>query len=98
MAQPTIIPYFAAAPFEYDRSYMAQVTRAFSLYAQQMQNPGEGRNTYTVYTNLQQNDYGLEVGTVYRQGNVLYVTLLDTTAPAGVYATALTGTVTVVTT
>jgi hypothetical protein len=96
MAQPTIIPYFASAPFEYDRSYMAQVTRAFSLYAQQMQNPGEGRNTYTVYTNLQQNDYGLEVGTVYRQGNVLYITLLDTAAPAGVSATALTGTVTVV--
>jgi hypothetical protein len=41
MAQPTIIPYFAAAPIDYDRSYMAQITRAFSLYAQQMQNPGE---------------------------------------------------------
>jgi hypothetical protein len=40
MAQPTIIPYFAAAPIDYNRSYMAQVTRAFSLYAQQMQNPG----------------------------------------------------------
>jgi hypothetical protein len=40
MAQPTIIPYFAAAPIDYDRSYMAQITRAFSLYAQQMQNPG----------------------------------------------------------
>jgi hypothetical protein len=96
MAQPTIIPYFAAAPIDYDRSYMAQVTRAFSLFAQQVQNPGEGRNTFMVYTNLQQNDYGLEVGTVYRQGNVLYITLLDTAAPAGVSATALTGTVTVV--
>ena len=40
MAQPTIIPYFAAAPIDYDRSYMAQITRAFSLYAQQMQNTG----------------------------------------------------------
>ena len=40
MAQPTIIPYFAAAPIDYDRSYMAQITRAFSLYAQQMQIPG----------------------------------------------------------
>jgi hypothetical protein len=96
MAQPTIIPYFAAAPIDYDRSYMAQITRAFSLYAQQMQNPGEGRNTYTVYTNLQQSDYGLEVGTVYRQGNVLYITLLDTTSPSGVSATASLGAVTVV--
>jgi hypothetical protein len=82
------VPYFADPPQNYDRSYLSQITRAFALFAQQVQNPGEGRNTYTVYTNLQQNDYGLEVGTVYRQGNVLYVTLLDTTAPAGVYATA----------
>jgi hypothetical protein len=90
------VPYFAEPPQTYDRSYLSQITRAFSLFAQQVQNPGEGRNTYTVYTNLQQNDYSLEVGTVYRQGNVLYITLLDTTAPAGVSATALTGTVTVV--
>jgi hypothetical protein len=51
MTQPTIIPYFAAAPFEYDRSYMAQVTRAFSLYAQQMRNPGPIRgNTLNLTT------------------------------------------------
>ena len=90
------VPYFAEPPQSYDRSYLSQITRSFSLFAQQVQNPGEGRNTFMVYTNLQQNDYGLEVGTVYRQGNVLYITLLDTTAPAGVSATALTGTVTVV--
>ena len=90
------VPYFADPPQNYDRSYLSQITRAFSLFAQQVQNPGEGRNTYTVYTNLQQNDYSLEVGTVYRQGNVLYITLLDTAAPAGVSATALTGTVAVV--
>ena len=90
------VPYFAEPPQSYDRSYLSQITRSFSLFAQQVQNPGEGRNTFMVYTNLQQNDYGLEVGTVYRQGNVLYITLLDTAAPAGVSATALTGTVTVV--
>ena len=90
------VPYFSDPPQNYDRSYLSQITRAFALFAQQVQNPGEGRNTYMVYTNLQQNDYGLEVGTVYRQGNVLYITLLDTAAPAGVSATALTGTVTVV--
>jgi hypothetical protein len=40
MTQPTIIPFFAAAPAEYNQSYTAQLTRAFSVYAQQMQNPG----------------------------------------------------------
>jgi hypothetical protein len=96
MSQKVIIPFFASAPLEYDRSYIAQITRAFSIFAQQVANPGEGRNTFTVFTNLQQNDYGLEVGTVYRQGNVLYITVTDTTAPAGVSATASVGTVTVV--
>jgi hypothetical protein len=52
MTQPTIIPYFAAAPFEYDRSYMAQITRSFSLYAQQMQNPGPIRGNTLNLTNL----------------------------------------------
>lgn len=96
MSQKVIIPFFASAPLEYDRSYIAQITRAFSIFAQQVANPGEGRNTFTVFTNLQQNDAGLELGTVYRQGNVLYITVTDTTAPAGVYATASVGTVTVV--
>ena len=90
------VPYFADPPQNYDRSYLSQITRAFSLFAQQVQNPGEGRNTFMVYTNLQQNDYSLEVGTVYRQGNVLYITLLDTTSPSGVSATASLGAVTVV--
>lgn len=43
MGQPTIIPFFAAAPAEYQQDYIAQVTRAFSLYAQQQQNPGPTR-------------------------------------------------------
>lgn len=43
MSQPTPIPFFAAAPAEYQQSYMAQITRAFALYAQQQQNPGAVR-------------------------------------------------------
>lgn len=43
--QPSIIPYFAAAPAEYDRNYISQVTRAFAIYAQQQQNPGPMRAT-----------------------------------------------------
>ena len=40
MSQTTTIPFFAAAPAEYSQEYIAQVTRAFALYAQQQQNPG----------------------------------------------------------
>jgi hypothetical protein len=49
MSQKVIIPFFASAPLEYDRSYIAQITRAFSIFAQQVANPGEGRNTFTVF-------------------------------------------------
>lgn len=43
MGQPTTIPFFAAAPAEYQQDYVSQITRAFSLYAQQQQNPGPMR-------------------------------------------------------
>ena len=44
MSQTTTIPFFAAAPARVPvKSYMAQVTRAFALYAQQQQNPGPSR-------------------------------------------------------
>ena len=52
MAQPTIIPFFASAPVDYDRAYIAQITRAFSVYAQQMQNPGPVRGDTLNLTDL----------------------------------------------
>lgn len=52
MSQPTTIPFFGAAPAEYRQGYMAQVTRAFALYAQQQQNPGPVRGTTLNLSNL----------------------------------------------
>ena len=52
MSQPTTIPFFAAAPAEYQQSYMAQITRAFALYAQQQQNPGPVRGSTLNLSNL----------------------------------------------
>ena len=40
MSLGTPIPYFPTPPAEYDRTYMAQVVRAFALFAQQVNNPG----------------------------------------------------------
>lgn len=75
---------------------MAQVIRAFALFAQQVRNPGEGRNTFTVFTDLQDNDVGLEPGAVYKQGNQLFIAVQNVTAPAGASASTSIGTVTVV--
>ncbi len=52
MAQPSPIPFFAAAPAEYQQGYMAQITRAFALYAQQQQNPGPVRGSTLNLSNL----------------------------------------------
>jgi hypothetical protein len=36
-----------------------------------MQNPGEGRNTFSVFTTLQTDDYGLEPGTIFNMLDML---------------------------
>jgi len=89
------LPFFPVAPETYDRRYMAEVVRAFSVYLVQMQNPGEGRNTFTVFTALQTNDVGLEPGAVFQVDGVLRVSLADRPYPAGVGATGAVGAVTV---
>lgn len=41
MANAISLPYFPNAPLEYDQRYMSEVVRAFSIYLQQAQNPGD---------------------------------------------------------
>jgi len=45
MTTGTPVPYFPAPPADYDRVYMAQVIRAFAVFAQQVNNPGPIRAT-----------------------------------------------------
>ena len=66
MSRNLIKPFFPRAPDEYDRKYMESVVLAFSLYLEQMQNPGAGRNTGIVLTDLQTDDQGLEVGELFQ--------------------------------
>jgi len=73
MSRNLSVPYFPNAPQSYNPQYTAEVVRAFSLYVQQMQNPGEGRNTFTVFTNLQTDDSALETGAIFNHdGYVSY--------------------------
>lgn len=75
MAQNLNIPYFPTPPAAYSQQYLAEVTRAFSIFAQQSQVPGPLRANTLVLTNLPvfaDNATalagGLGVGTVYRTG------------------------------
>lgn len=86
---------FPVPPRDYDQRYMAEMTRVFAQFLQQIQNPGEGRNTFTVFTALQDNDQGLEPGAVFRDGNYfLKVTAANQPNVGGLAATGGVGQIT----
>lgn len=41
MASSAPAPFFPTPPEEYNRQYMAQLVRAFSVFVQQVNNPGD---------------------------------------------------------
>lgn len=90
-------PYFPTPPNTYDPRYFYDFLRAFSLYMNAVQNPGEGRNTTIVLTDLQSNDQGLEPGTIFAVNGALRVAVLHRAYLAGNQATGSVGTVTVTT-
>lgn len=96
MSRNLVRPYFPVPPSEYSQTYIAEVVRAFSVYLVQMQNPGEGRNTTIVLTNLQENDVGLEIGALFQQDGFVKVARIGSPHPAGVAATGAVGSVTTV--
>lgn len=95
MSRNLVRPFFPVPPTQYQRDYFAEVVRSFSSYLEQMQNPGEGRNTFTVFTNLQTDDSGLEIGAVFNHGGYLKVTQSNTPHARGSSALGSVGTVTV---
>ena len=59
MSRSLNIPYFASPPEQYSRPYFADLTRAFALFAQQMNTPGPWRATeLTLSEELGNVDYG----------------------------------------
>lgn len=50
MSRNTPIPYFPVPPAQYERQYFAELTRAFSTYALQMNTPGPWRATELTLT------------------------------------------------
>jgi hypothetical protein len=52
MSRNLVRPFFPEPPREYSNRYFSELVRSFSTYLVNMQNPGEGRNTFGVFTNL----------------------------------------------
>ena len=89
-------PLFPNAPEQYNQTYTSEVVRAFSVFLEQVQNPGDSRATTLTLTDLQTNNVGLETGGVFKVAGVLHITLANMPYPAGNSATAEVGAVTVV--
>lgn len=90
-----VLPQFPTAPLSYDPRYMAEVVRSFSVFLELFNNPGDARHTELTLTNLQENDYNLETGTVFQQDGNLKVVVAYKPHPAGVAGTGGVGAVTV---
>jgi len=88
-------PLFPLPPPQYDEQYFAEIVRSFSVFLQQIQNPGDGRFTTITITDLPTNDVGLESGTIFNQDGFLRVSQLDTTFVAGTSGTMSVGSVSV---
>lgn len=97
MSRNLVLPFFPVPPQNYDREYIAEIVRSFSIYLGQMQNPGEGRNTNIVLTNLQTDDSGLETGALFQQEGFVKITLVNMPHVRGQQATGSVGSVTVTT-
>jgi hypothetical protein len=98
MSRNLPLPFLPVPPTEYDQSYLSEIVRAISVYMQNERNPGEGRNTFTVFTNLATDDVGLEPGAVFDHGGYLKVSKLNTPHARGSAGTGAVGLVTVTTT
>lgn len=95
MSRNLVLPFFPLPPAEYDQAYLNEIVRSFSVYLQQIQNPGAGRNTNIVLTNLQTDDTGLEVGALFQQAGFVKITLANMPHVRGQSATGSVGSVTV---
>ena len=92
------IPIFPDPPREgYTFTWGSGLIRALDQMAQILRNPGEARATTMVITNLPTSDYGLEPGSLFRQGNQVFITLTDRPVPGALTGTTRLGTVTVTT-
>lgn len=96
MATNVPAPFFPMPPDQYNRQYMAQVVRAFSVFVQQVNNPGDAVYSNLRLTNLPTNDRGLQTGALFQHDGFVKITQANSPHVAGVSGTSVLGTVTVV--
>ena len=97
MDRRLIFPQFEKAPSEYSSGYLNNMVNMLNVLMTALRNPGEGRQTTLVLTNLPENDVGLETGSIFQVNGVLYISVPYRAFVSGVSATGTVGSVTVTT-
>lgn len=90
-------PLFPNPPQQYDQRFFNEFIRSFLIYMNNIQNPGEGRNTTVVLTALKSSDQGLAPGAVFQNDGILRVSLINQPYLAPVTCAGQLGAVSVVT-
>jgi hypothetical protein len=95
MSRGLVQPLFPNAPSDYNAEYMAEVTRAFSVFLQQVNNPGPWQASALTLPNLQTDNYNLPLGGVFQYGDELRITVANMPYLRGSQAAGAVGNVTV---
>ena len=97
MDRRLVFPQFQKAPLDYQPRYVDNLVNMLNVLMNALRNPGEGRQSTLVLTNLPSNDYGLEAGSLFNIQGAIRISVLYSPYVQGTVATGSTGSVTVTT-
>ena len=96
MSRGLVQPLFPNPPKGYDQNYQAEVLRAFSIFLQQVSNPGPWQASALTLPHLQTDNYKLPLGGIFQYGDELRITVANMPYLRGSQATGAVGQATVI--
>jgi len=97
MSRGLVLPFFPIPPSGYDQVYQAEIIRSFSVFLEQVSNPGPWQASALNLPNLQTDNVSLPVGSVFQHGDELRITVTNKPYLRGSSGTGFVGQVTVTT-
>jgi len=95
MSRGLVQPLFPNPPAEYDQGYQAEILRAWTIFLQQVSNPGPWQASALTLPNLLTDNSGLPLGGVFQYGDELRITVANIPYVRGSQATGAVGQATV---
>ena len=95
MSRRISFPLFGDARDRYNQYHEQQQQQSYNLLVRALKAVGEQRAFSMIITNIQQGDSGLEPGTLFADGNRVFIAQLDSAFLSGASVTSSVGSVTV---